>query len=34
VTLPESVPAFEVYYDRREVWSAASLERIEAILAK
>ena len=33
VTLPESVPAFEVYYDRKALWPAASLERIEAILA-
>jgi hypothetical protein len=33
VTLPESVPAFEVYYDRNVLWPAASLERLEAILA-
>ena len=33
VTLPDSVPAFEVYYDTRQLWPAASLERIEAILA-
>jgi hypothetical protein len=33
VTLPESVPAFEVYYDRHELWPAASLERIAAVLA-
>ena len=33
VTLPESVPAFEVYYDRKVLWPAESLERIEAILA-
>ena len=33
VTLPESVPAFEVYYDRKALWPAASLERIETILA-
>ena len=33
VTLPESVPAFEFYYDRKALWPAASLERIEAILA-
>ena len=32
-TLPESVPAFEVYYDRKVVWPAASLERFDAILA-
>ena len=29
----ESVPAFEVYYDRKALWPAASLERIEAVLA-
>jgi hypothetical protein len=33
VTLPESVPAFEVYYDSRKVWPAASLDRLEAIMA-
>ena len=33
VTLPESVPAFEAYYDREVLWPAASLERIEVILA-
>jgi hypothetical protein len=33
VTLPDSVPAFEVYYDTKQLWPAASLERIEAILA-
>jgi hypothetical protein len=33
VTLPDSVPAFDVYYDAKELWPAASLERIEAILA-
>lgn len=33
VTLPESVPAFEVYYDRHEVWPEASLARIDAVLA-
>ena len=32
VTLPESTPAFEVYYDRHELWPAASLERLDAIL--
>jgi hypothetical protein len=31
ITLPESVPAFEVYYDRHALWPAASLERLEAI---
>ena len=33
VTLPESVPAFEVYYDTRALWPAASLERLDAALA-
>ena len=32
VTLPESVPAFEVYYDMNELWPAASLERLEAVM--
>ena len=33
VELPESVPAFEVYYDRKALWPPESLERIEAIFA-
>jgi len=33
VALPESTPAFEVYYDRHELWPAASLERLDAALA-
>jgi hypothetical protein len=33
VTLPDSVPAFEVYYDSKVLWPAASLERLETILA-
>ena len=32
VRLPEPVPAFEVYYDRKVLWPAESLERLEAIL--
>ena len=32
VKLPESVPAFDIYYDRRELWPAARLERLEAAL--
>ena len=32
VTLPDSVPAFEVYYDAKKLWPAASLERLEAIM--
>jgi len=31
VTLPESTPAFEVYYDAKALWPAASLERLDAI---
>ena len=31
VELPEGVPAFEVYYDRQEVWPADSLERLAAL---
>ena len=33
IALPDSVPAFEVYYDMRALWPAASLERLEAIKA-
>ena len=33
VTLPDSVPAFEVYYDTRALWPAASRERLAAIMA-
>ena len=33
VTLPESVPAFDVYYDMDKLWPAASLERLEAAVA-
>ena len=33
VTLPESVPAFEIYYDTRSLWPPASLERLDAISA-
>jgi hypothetical protein len=32
VTLPDSVPAFEVYYDSKALWPAASLERLRAIM--
>jgi hypothetical protein len=31
VTLPDAAPAFEVYYDRSEVWTPESVERIEAL---
>ena len=33
VTLSEGKPAFDVYYDSRKLWPAASLERLDAILA-
>ncbi len=32
VALPESVPAYEAYYDSRALWPAASLERRRAAL--
>ena len=31
VTLPESVPAVEIYYDTKTLWPAASLERLDAL---
>jgi hypothetical protein len=31
VALPEGVPAFDVYYDMRELWPATSLERARAM---
>jgi hypothetical protein len=31
VTLPESIPAFDVYYDMNELWPAASRERLEVL---
>jgi hypothetical protein len=34
VALPEGVPAFEAYYDSRQLWPAASLERRAAAMAK
>jgi hypothetical protein len=33
VTIPETAPAFEIYYDTEALWPAASLERLAAILA-
>ena len=33
VTLPESVPAFSVYYDTKKLWPAASLERLQAAMS-
>jgi hypothetical protein len=32
ITLPDSVPAFEDYYDMRALWPTASRERLDAIL--
>ena len=34
VTLPDSAPAFEVYYDSKALWPAESLERLDAVLAQ
>jgi hypothetical protein len=31
VQLPDSVPAFDVYYDTQKLWPAESLERLEAL---
>ena len=31
ITLPDTAPAFEEYYDMRALWPAASLERIKAM---
>jgi hypothetical protein len=31
VTLPDGVPAFDVYYDRRELWPEVSRRRLQAI---
>jgi hypothetical protein len=31
VTLPEMVPAFDVYYDAKILWPAESLERLDAV---
>ena len=32
ITLPDSVPAFEVYYDTKALWPATSLERLKAVI--
>jgi hypothetical protein len=34
IRLPESAPAFDVYYDRKTLWPAASLERYDSIMAR
>ena len=33
VELPDDTPAFDAYYDTRTLWSPASLERLDAIVA-
>ena len=33
VVIPDGVPAFDVFYDARELWPAESLERIRALNA-
>ena len=33
LTLPDDTPAYETFYDSRELWPAASLERLDAIRA-
>jgi hypothetical protein len=33
VALPDSVPAFDVYYDSKALWPAVSLERLAAVMA-
>jgi hypothetical protein len=33
VTLPDSVPAFNTYYDTKKLWPASSLERLQALMA-
>ena len=33
VAIPESTPSFELYYDSRALWPAASLARLDAIIA-
>ena len=34
VALPESTPAFDVYYDSRSLWPAESLARLDAVLPR
>ena len=34
VTLPESTPAFDVYYDSKTVWPAESRQRLDAALGR
>jgi hypothetical protein len=32
VTLPDGVPAVDVYYDSKQLWPAESLERLAAVM--
>ena len=32
LALPDSAPAFEIYYDRHTLWPAESLERLDAVV--
>ena len=32
LALPDGVPAFDVYYDRKQLWSPESLQRLAAVL--
>jgi hypothetical protein len=34
VSLPEGTPAFEVYYDSKELWPADSLRRLQAVFPR
>jgi hypothetical protein len=34
VTLPDGVPTFDVYYDSKQLWPAASLDRLQAVLPR
>jgi hypothetical protein len=34
VTIPPETPAFEVYYDSKQLWPAASLRRLDAALSR
>jgi hypothetical protein len=34
VGLPDCVPAVDLYYDRHELWPAASLERLDAAFGR
>jgi len=34
VALPDSAPAFDVYYDSKQLWPAASLDRLRAAMTR